>query len=187
MDISTQQRLLYVLAACLVLGTCGAGYWATADVTVSTRPRPMGPSAIGNGAKDSARNDAIDAPTLATKLRGPLYDAPKQTTPPKPVVVQPRVQAPPPKPKLKLTLVGTIINGPQSLAIVSDESGKFDIKGVGESLELEPTGVEISTIGSEKIVVDYDGDQTTIRLSKEAANRGNKPNNNRRNKGRRIP
>ena len=43
-------------------------------------------------------------------------------------------------------LVGTIIQAEQSLAIVADATGEFDVKGIGESLELSPQGITVEQL-----------------------------------------
>jgi type II secretory pathway component PulC len=67
---------------------------------------------------------------------------------------------------LDVTLVGTIIESDQSLAIVADSSGKFDIKGVGESLELSPQGMTVKTIESERVTLQFQGRQSTVELDR---------------------
>ena len=119
-------------------------------------------------------------------LRSPLYDPP-----PKPKPVAPRQipkskpkPKPPSRPALNMTLVGTIIDAEGSLAIIADQSGKFDIKGEGDSLELSPSGVRIGQIESETITLEYQGATSTIRLEKKdvkpAANGGGRNRNRRR-------
>ena len=137
--------------------------------------------------RGAANGDEID---LARSLRGPLYD------PPPPPIAAPQVR-PTPRPKptptlppLNLTLVGTIIDSEQSLAIIADAAGNFDVKGVGDSLELTPAGVRIGQIESEVITLEYQGRESTIRLDRDRLDRevsqrpggaGRQGNNRRRN------
>jgi hypothetical protein len=66
-------------------------------------------------------------------------------------------------------LVGTIIEAEQSLAIVADAKGDFDVKGIGEPLELSPQGITIKTIEPERVTLSYRGRESTIELDRSAA------------------
>ncbi len=192
MHVSTQQRILYAIAGSFLLGAGGALYWSTSEIAesdfassrVATRrdaPRENPREAEGGHRDDDA----------ARMLRGPLYDLPPP--PSKPLVVAtPRAKPPTPTRQLGLTLIGTIIDAHQSLAIVADASGEFDVKGIGDSLELEPKGVRIGRIDSEQITLLYQGSESTIRLIKDSnpvgssgrgsGGRGGRGNNRRKNR-----
>jgi type II secretory pathway component PulC len=182
MNIASQQRTLYAIAGSCLLGTVGAVYWAVSGVTAgdpSSRSVTADRSAVGDAPQDSESNRSDAA--LAISLRGPLYDPPPPAPRQSPVVI-PQPSPPPVQKSLPLSLVGTLIDDQQSLAIVSDASGKFDVKGVGDALELTPAGVQIQEIAAEQITLRYQGNVSTIRLKKsrqpEAA--GRRGNNNRR-------
>ena len=86
-----------------------------------------------------------------------------------------------------MTLVGTIIDSQQSLAIIADSSGKFDVKGIGESLELAPAGVLVETIDSETVNLRFRGKVSTVKIDKKSssASTPSKNNNRSRKKNRR--
>ena len=71
-------------------------------------------------------------------------------------------------PKLNLTLVGTIIDSKGRLAIITDPSGKFDIKAAGEALELSPEGVTITKIASDQVTLSYQGKPWEVTLDRTA-------------------
>ncbi len=183
MDITTQQRILYALAGSCLLGAAAAVVWSTSAVdesdSVSTRTSER--IVVAKDDPQSARH-VIDS-SLAGSLRGPLYDPPATA----PISKVPTAPVPKPsstKPLLNLTLVGTIISSGQSLAIVADASGEFDVKGIGESLELSPEGVRIQQIEAEQITLQYMGNESTIRLETNEppeGNAGRRVNNRRRN------
>jgi type II secretory pathway component PulC len=121
---------------------------------------------------------------VARQLRRPLYDppAPPPARPPKPPtpVVAPAAR---PSPQLDVTLVGTIIEAENSLAILADSTGKFDVKGVGESLELSTEGITVQGIESEQVTLQYQGRRSTVTLDrsrKKAGSSGNREKKRRR-------
>lgn len=181
MDTSNQQRLLYAIAILCLVGTAGAVYWSTAAIGTAEVSSPRPTTTDLPAAPSASVAEVTPGQSIARSLRAPLYDPPPSKPPPKKTVRQ----TPPPKPvkpKLKLTLVGTIIDANGSLAIIEDAQGKFDVKGEGDSLELTPAGVRIGQIDSDQITLQYQGAESTIRLEKKNAA---KPSSNRRNNGRR--
>ena len=174
MDVTTQRRCLGTIAAGL-----DAGPMADASARQWSSPveRKTQPEAV------------TDDPSLAARpLRRPLYDPPPKPPAPKPVVAEtpaPPPSSPPPQAKLDVVLVGTIIQPEQSLAIIADAAGEFDVKGVGESLELTPQGITIATIESERVTLLYQGRPTMIEIDRkqpqDEANAGNRGGNRRRN------
>lgn len=103
-------------------------------------------------------------------LRGPLYDpppaTPKPVAKPKPVVRTPPKPKTPPPPKLDIRLVGTILESGHSMAIAADATGKVDVKSSGQVLDLEPVGVRIEEIAADTVTVSYNGQTSTLKLSK---------------------
>jgi hypothetical protein len=184
-DIAAQQRLLYAIAGSFLLGTTGAVYWSTsaiAPAAVTVDRRANSPAVTGREPAPTPAAGADD--DLLRSLRAPLYDPPP-TPPTAPTNARPVPRPKPtPPPRLNLTLVGTIIDPDQSLAIIADADGNFDVKGVGDSLELKPAGVRIGQIESEAITLQYQGKESTIRLEKEASRPtggGRQGNTRRRN------
>ncbi len=169
MDVTTQRRSLTMLAGGLLLVAAGAVGWSVSGIDASTA-RPAGATPItkriDNAAGDAELNDAA----LKLILRRPLVDPPPPT--PQPIQPRPTVPASAPPPTLQLTLVGTIIESGKSLAIIADASGAFDVKGVGESLELTPAGVSVKRIESEQVELQFAGKTSTVKLDRDRKNRG---------------
>ena len=184
MNTTSQQRLLYAIAGSCLLGAAGAVYWSAAGIAATdlTSSRSSGDGSVAVDDQQNSETTPGDA-ELTRSLRGPLYDPPPPDPPKPPVAREPAPKPPARKPKLELTLVGTIIDSDQSLAIVSDATGKFDIKGVGDSLELTPEGVQIQEIASEQVKLEYQGNESTLRLEKieKPPAAGKRGNNRRRN------
>ncbi len=184
MDITTQRRCLGTLAGGLFAGTVAVVAWSfsgidsPSEVRGENRSRNVGPAI--------AETDmpSFDDRIAAQSLRAPLYDAPAPPPAARPPQPPPK-PAPRPKTGLDVTLVGTIIESNQSFAILADSMGKFDIKGIGESLELSPQGMTVESIEAEQVTLEYQGRQSTVQLDrsrKKAAAGGERANNRRRNR-----
>ena len=176
MDVTTQRRSLGILAAGLLAGAVGAVGWSLSGLKRDSGAVSSGPRAapLTEFSKQPSTT-SFDESVAARSLRRPLFDPPPQppTPAPKPApkVVE-RPTPPPSIPKLDVTLVGTIIQPEQSLAIVADALGEFDVKGIGESLELSPQGITVERIESERVTLRYQGRQSTIELDRSAASGG---------------
>ena len=186
MSIAQQKRLLYLITAgCLLLGGIAA-YWSLDDIQTTVSPKASRAAGKIPSALPEASQSANPRAELPSKLRGPLYDPPPPPPAP-PVRPRPRPQPAPrtPKPRLQLTLVGTIIDAQQRFAIVADATGEFDVKGVGEDLDLQPSGIRIERIDAEKVTLNFQGTPSTIEIDRnpKPAN-GNA--NGKRNR-RRVP
>ncbi|TWU58095.1 type II secretion system protein N [Rubripirellula reticaptiva] len=190
MDITNQRRTMNALAIMLLVGAGGVGYWAVSDVseTDGLGATKTMPSVIVTD-EDATVKVPLSTDVALRSLRSPLYDPPAPTPRPVPVKPPPPPAVPRPVavPKLGLILVGTIIDPNGSVAIISDAEGKFDIKAIGEELDLTPAGVTIDGIESERVMLSYQGSESTVRLqrSEPSANSnggGNlRPNGRRRN------
>lgn len=185
MDITTQRRFLTGAAGGLLVGTAAAIGWSLSgidtpsplsDVGQQGRVQPATPAIV--------KSQSFEQRMAARPLRAPLYDPPPAPVPTK---EQP-VPAAPPQPQLDLTLVGTIIEENRSIAILSDASGQFDVKGIGESLELTPPGVTVESIESEQVTLQFqDGESVesvVVQLDRSLKKSGKTPrgNNRRRNR-----
>ena len=72
----------------------------------------------------------LDNAIAVRSVRGPLYDSPPPKPKPKPKPTpRPTPRPEPPPPRLEFKLVGTIIESGQSLAMIEDAEGNFDVKG----------------------------------------------------------
>lgn len=174
MDLKTQRWCLHITAAGLFAGAAGILAWSLADIENEVRVNAAASSVTPPspaGSDDAERNG--DASLASRLLRQALYDPPpppvQPTPPPAPKVVRP---VPTAEPKPEVTLVGTIIEPEQRLAIVADATGEFDVKGIGEALELTPAGMTIVQIDSEQITLRYQGRQSTIELDRSAKDTG---------------
>ncbi|PAY16021.1 hypothetical protein CKO51_28805 [Rhodopirellula sp. SM50] len=172
MDLTAQRRLITALTAGFLAVAAVGIVWSLGGIDPPARQ-----SDSTRGSKRGMKT-AVDQPqpptveaaapiNLALKLQQPLYDQPKPPPPkpkpqPKPVVVRnpPAVKAP----RLDWTLTGTIIDSDQSVAILTDASGKTDIRAAGEVVELSPPGVLVRKIDSEKVTLEVRGTESTLRL-----------------------
>lgn len=176
MNITTQRRCLNALTTAMIAGACGGGYWAVSEINTDTsmssarrvvQTKPFLP--VENDQQMTDKSIAMRS------LRGPLYDPPPMAS--RPPTSAPRPQPPPqprtpPVARLNLRLVGTIIDADRSVAIVSDSSGKLDVKSRGETLELSPAGITIDAITSQAVTLTYQGRQSTIQLDRNASATG---------------
>ena len=84
-----------------------------------------------------------------------------------------------------MTLVGTIIETDDRIAMIADPNGKVDIKRVGESLELSPSGVVVEQIDSDRVTLRYNGAEAIVKLQKKFKSSGGGGGNNRPGRNRR--
>lgn len=169
MDLNRQRWCLNVAAAGLFAGAAGIIVWSLADIESDRAVNAVAPAdkptriPDGSGHIDPSNDSAV----ANRPLRQALYDPPPKPAQPAPPPA-PRVVRPPTpvEPKLEVTLVGTIIEPERRLAIVADAMGGFDVKGIGEALELTPAGMTIEQIESEHITVRYQGQQAKVELDR---------------------
>ena len=185
MDITRQRRLLHFTTAGLLAVAGGVVAWSLSNIdqefAAERSNRSTRPSVIDS---TTSPVDASNEQITGKSLRGPLYDPPPPP-PPRPEPPPKRVETPKPPsiPRLDVTLVGTIIEADKSLAIIEDASGEFDIKGIGEPLELTPQGIVVEQIDSEQVILNYQGQKSTVMLdqtSKKKTSGGSNRNMNRR-------
>jgi hypothetical protein len=74
------------------------------------------------------------------------------------------VKIPPPATSFKL--LGTMIEGDRSLALVSNSAGKSSFKGIGESIGTGNETAEVVEIRSESVVLRISGQLHTVRLER---------------------
>ncbi len=182
MNVTTQRRCLGMLAAGLLAGSVGAVGWSVSGIpTELEAASPSQSMTPPTEVPIPTTSSPPDESFAARRLRQPLYDPPAPApTPAPPKTPAPRVvEAPPPRPpKLDVTLVGTLIESDKRLAIVADASGEFDVKGIGENLELSPLGITVEKIESERVTLRYQGRESTIELDRTAVE-GSVPGGNR--------
>ncbi|MEM1068732.1 MAG: hypothetical protein AAGG48_03250 [Planctomycetota bacterium] len=187
MSVTTQRNVIYAIAFGLLIASGVVVAWSFSTLeSGSTAERDNDRTSEKGSIPTVAAGMELDESKIARNFRGPLYDPPPAPTrAPEPV----QRQTPPPKPtrpSLEWTLVGTIIDSSESLAILADASGNFDVKAAGESLELTPAGITLTRIEAESVTLDWRGQTQTVTLDRDnktsPANRNR--GNNRRNRNR---
>jgi hypothetical protein len=153
----------------MVGGVLACGWWATSGIDAKTQSdHSVDRGPIGLTSDLQPQRVEIDAALVSRSLRGPLVEPPPMVavapvTPPSPA---PRPRPRPTISKPNLVLAGTILAPHKKSAIISDTSGKFDVKGVGETLELSPPGMIVQSIESNVVVVLVQGQETRLQLDK---------------------
>lgn len=174
----------------LVVTAGAAAVWSLGSLEPksSVTSRPLKQTAVN----DASSSDRGPSDQVAIKFDQPLqkslYDPPKKPTKP-PVQSRPSVKTtpvvrPPKPPKLDWTLLGTVIESGQSIAIIADASGKTDIRTIGEEVELMPAGVLVRKIDSEVVTLEVRGKESKLKLLKDFASSGNAASRNRRRNNR---
>lgn len=181
MDLTLQRRLLYGAAGGCLLIAAATVVWSLGSLPDSQsvlRPRV---AAADDKAATETNGDAVEGDRagvdLALPLQQTLYDPPpppkaKPKPQPKPAVV--RRPTPPPV-RLDWTLLGTIIEPQRRVAILSDATGKTDIRAVGEKVDLKPAGVLVHQVDSEAVTLELRGSRSTLRLKQDFSPGGGQP------------
>lgn len=190
MDLTTQRRLLTLTAAGFLAIAVGGVVWALGSIdepianqlSQDGRGQSETKTTIDPSSEPSNRTPKVD---FGLPLQASLYDRPKPPPKPapKPVVNRTPRPAPVKKPKLDWTLTGTIIQADRSVAILTDATGKTDIRGTGEEVELTPAGILIRSIKSDKVTLDIRGNETTLRLKQSFSGGSGGRNPNRPGRG----
>lgn len=184
MELQRQRHYLTITTVCLLLFSAAIVLWSVSNVDESS-PQSSNVQPGQTATSEVSRVPELTIPTAMTQrqLRGPLYDpAPVPVSPPKPK--SPVVPRPKTDPIRDLSLVGTIIESNNSLAIITDANGGFDVKGVGEILELAPDGIVITSIQSEQVTLKHQDKTTTLSLErKQKKNKSTNGNRTNRKRG----
>lgn len=152
MTLRRQQHALY-LVACV----CAAAAVLTLGLSVGLpldSGQPAATAALAalpittDSAGDNLPARSSFEPLLALPLRRPLYDAAPVVEAPKPKVIPP----------LRLTLLGTILEPDQALAVLRDSGGKTQFLEVGQSLE----DATVLTIEAAAVSLEYHGETRTL-------------------------
>ncbi|MEL6104627.1 MAG: hypothetical protein AAFU85_01265 [Planctomycetota bacterium] len=188
MNLTQLRQTIYAMGGGLVVTAGAAVVWSLGSLEPepdATTGPPRQPT-VTDESPSARLSPGPVATTFDQPLQKSLYDPPKKPT--KPKVVQPRptvkttpVIRPPKPPKLDWTLLGTIIESGQSIAIIADASGKTDIRAIGEEVELVPAGVLVRKIDSEVVTLEVRGKESKLKLLKDFASSGNATKNRRRN------
>jgi len=97
-------------------------------------------------------------PLFARRFQRPLFDPP-------PVEVLPPVKKVIPPPPVKLVATMPEPNGGR--AMFSDTSGKIFLRGVGDEIKGANSSAEVTEITAEHVVLRHEGQDITLKLSKE--------------------
>jgi len=177
MSIKSINRSLN-LAACgmISIAVCvGAWGWLSGD-RLTTQPldatravRAPLTSVDKNPEAKAIADDLIVSEIWSRPLRGGF----RTKTPTRPDSVKPPVVVVPPavnqrpnvtRTDLGLRLVGTVLEGGNSMAIAIDRQGKLDFRKEGELFDLIPEGVRVESVLVDSIRVTYQGQDATWRL-----------------------
>ena len=193
MDLVAQRRLINGTAATLLAAAAGGVFWSLGpldskrtDPTNAAAGRTPDRVAKAEQPQGDDRGSDVD---LRLALQKPLYEPPPP--PPRPVkpvakpVTVPR-SIKPKKPKLDWSLAGTIIEAKRSVAILTDATGKTDVREAGEVVDLDPPGVLVRKIDSDTVTLEIDGDRTTLQLDRKRR-AGGGAKNGRPDRGSRGP
>ena len=179
MDLTTQRRILTTLSAGFVAVAAAGVVWSVGNIDdnveqVSSAVGLQNTTPNRAAARSSDQHDSnTDTADYSLSMQKPLYDPPKPTpkpTRPKPVVVARQPKPPKVKPpRLDWTLEGTLIDSDRSVAILTDASGKTDIRRMGESVDLSPPGVLVRRIESDAVTLETSSGNSTLRLQQSFA------------------
>ena len=158
MNLYRTKRVLWLASVLLGAGAILAGLLGA-----------FGPLQIGGGPTDargatgeSDRADSAEEAGVPLKhyeviwqrnLRRPIFDPP-------PVI---RVKVSPPKPKLKVRLVGTVLEPGFTYAIFTDSGGKTVLKRIGESIQ----GARVESISDGRVTVALAGRTLILKVEKK--------------------
>jgi type II secretory pathway component PulC len=178
MDLTTQRRFLTTLTVGFVAVAVAGVVWSFGSIDESVEQASGGigrQSTMPDGAAErsaDSRDPHTDTADFSLSMQKSLYDQPKpKPQPPRPQPVVAR-QPKPPKVKqarLDWTLEGTIIDSDRSVAILTDASGKTDIRRKGEEVDLSPPGVLVRKIESDAVTLEISGRNSTLRLQQSFA------------------
>ncbi len=151
-------RLVLVCFALAIAEVLGWGAFTPKPVVVehSDTEQDSSPAAVVQGRDLPALRDF--ARFWARPLRHPLY------TDPAPQVTNTPSPASNARQAMTFKLLGTIMDGERSSAIVSDRLGAQQLKQAGERLGTEETGPTIVEIAEKRIVIDNRGQRVTLEL-----------------------
>lgn len=159
MPVHRLRFYLRLVLACFALAIAEILAWGV------LAPKSEIAGAIDTKQESSAVIQGRDLPPLrdfarfwARPLRQPLYNDPTAQAATTPPPARNTRQA------ITFKLLGTIMDGEQSTAIVGDRFGKQELKRAGERLGAEETGPTIVEIAEKQIVVDNRGQRVTLAL-----------------------
>lgn len=171
MNLTRQRQLIYAATMGFVTLSIVGVIWSlssiesASDTEQTNSPQARLRSATAKSlSSETSREVNFDAPMLkplVDPVRKPVKPPPRKATPP-----PPKKTAPVPAQRLSWTLVGTIIDGDESVAILSDDKGKTDVRRVGETVELLPAGAVVERIQADQVSLRTSRGGSTLKLDR---------------------
>lgn len=160
----------------------GVAVWITSKPSLPEPDAPrMKPSAqSANGKDDTDLTNQQLVSVSKRRFQGSLKEQ-KKIVQAKATVSKPR-----PRPALnpRVELLATVIDPVRTVAIISDARGRTDLKGVGETLELMPSGLRIEKIEPNQVTLTLRGQTVKVALKGGSGAPGRVPVNTNRSSGR---
>lgn len=162
MTVRTVRQILNAATALCGVGIACVVVWAMTEPSLPESEKPRlqrltATNATTDGSVVSARQLQVVA---QRRLQGPLKDPapPQKTARPKPS----GRPAPPFNPRVEL--LATVIDSANTIAIIADARGRTDLKGVGETLQLMPSGLKVEEIQPGQVTLSLRGRSIDLKL-----------------------
>jgi hypothetical protein len=158
------RQILNALAALCAVGIGCVLLWAIAGTKLPEpeTPRirqPMQTGGQSDGSNVTAEQLAAVWDSRLQRSPGREKREPQKTQPP-----APRIKRSPAEFNPRVELLATIIDSAKTMAIISDARGQTDIKGVGETLQLLPSGLKIEEIEAGRVMLSHRGRTVELQL-----------------------
>lgn len=163
MSVKALRLTLRSLTALMVIGAAAVLFWS---VTIAEAEPASVPGVTGTAKRQPARIQEVVPledfePFLEKRLR---TRAPKAEPPPE----RRSVTATRAAQSLDIALLGTILEQGRSKAILVGPDGEIELKGVGDSLDITPAGVEVKEIQFASVTLLYRGQTVKLEVESEA-------------------
>jgi len=163
MTVRSTRQLLNALAAACAVAAVGVVIWALQPAAVA-EPSPLKLRTINESSRHEQQTNVTASELLAAAsmpLRHPLVDSKPQpkTRPQEPQTPVARIVTP------QFKLVATVIEAGRNVAIISDARGRTDLKGVGEKLQLLPSGASVHEIQPNQVTIEFQGRRIPLQLA----------------------
>lgn len=164
MTVRQIRQILNILAALCVVGIGCVLLWAIAGTRLPEPEtphirRPMQTGDKSDGSNVTAEQLAAVWDSRLQRSLGKEKSEPQKTPPP-----PPRIKRSPASFNPRVELLATIIDSAKTMAIISDARGQTDIKGVGETLQLLPSGLKIEEIEAGRVMLSHRGRTVELQL-----------------------
>ncbi len=160
MKIKPLRNALMATTGISLAMTAGVGAWSLFGGT-GTIPNVNIPAA---GQQSSAAN-ATNTAKVTKSFEGLWNVALQEPRNGKPAQVASPASVTPATAGFGILLVGTVIEPTKTLALFRDVRGAFDLKGVGQPLDLVPAGAQVENIEPGLATLRYEGREVKLALS----------------------